>query len=249
MWQGAASAAIAGRRHVRAVKALVGIAREEADEGVGDVPDGRRLWAYFEGAGATTAMRMAGDMGSTVARGGGLVQGWRRDNGGGVADGGGGARIAARMVEARARFVGVGSAGSTIVGSASWGRLVRGRRQGQGCGGEIRGDEDRGVRGEISAAVEGGAVQWRASHGEGVDALLTLLTLLRSRIPRKQSRARGVAADLTPLRSRPVAGRSLLVRCWHWGCLLRIAIPFLCSTTATRDMSVFLFFFFLSPSV
>ena len=70
MWQGAASAAIAGRRHVRAVKALVGIAREEADEGVGDVPDGRRLWAYFEGAGATMAMRMAGDMVSTVARGG-----------------------------------------------------------------------------------------------------------------------------------------------------------------------------------
>jgi hypothetical protein len=104
---------------VRAVKALVGIAREEADEGVGDVPDGRRLWAYFEGAGATMAMRMAGDMGSTVATGGGLVQGWRRDNGGGVADGG--ARIAARMVEARARFVGVGSAGSTIVGAARTG--------------------------------------------------------------------------------------------------------------------------------
>jgi hypothetical protein len=43
------------------------------------------------------------------------------------------------MVETCARFVGVGSAGSTIVGSASWGRLVRGRGQGHECGGEIRG--------------------------------------------------------------------------------------------------------------
>jgi hypothetical protein len=158
MWQGAASAAIVGRRHVHAVKALVGIAREEADEGVGDVPDGRRLWAYFEGTGETMAMRMAGDMGSTVAGGGGLVQGWRRDNGGGVADRDGGTRIAARMVEVCARFVGVGSAGSTIVGSALWGWLVRGQGQGHGCGGEIRGDEDGGVRSEISAAVEGGVV-------------------------------------------------------------------------------------------
>jgi hypothetical protein len=127
MWQGAASAAIAGRRRARAVKALVGIAREKADEGVGDVPDGRRLWAYFEGAGTTMAMRMVEDMGSKVAGGRGLVQGWRRDNSGGVADGGGGgrgARIAARIAEAHARFLGGESVGSTIVGSASWGQLV-----------------------------------------------------------------------------------------------------------------------------
>jgi hypothetical protein len=59
------------------------------------------------------------------------------------------------MVEARARFVGVGSAGSTIVGSASGGRLVGGGGRGMDAAARLGGTKT----GACAARL---ARRWRA---------------------------------------------------------------------------------------